>query len=786
MKKSNLSVLLFLLFFELFSFSAILYSQCPQGYSLRDVKCGNKFTSKCLPDDYNCKDCWVVEWEPCPGKKSGGSWRHSTYALAQADAERDLAGNIFKTCEENPNEWKDKTKWKIYLSDCGGSASNSESSENSLSLQQRIERLKQKLEELIKATFNNSTLGKLYNDLLALRQRLNDGDLTQSEAYLEMQELESSAKMAGVNFSGSAGAGGQSSGSASGSNLPQNGTVGNMTWYRNPNGSYQITLNNTNSPPMNYSAAEAEKIIKKARLISANGGQFNATSHQSLTNSIDSGNGIEQGGTSENVLVGAGQGQSNLNQTNGSDATGPSNGGSASAPSNQYEIPQSGSFGNLAWHRFPNGSYQLTITNDDMSEGMMYSKSEAEAIIRSVIKKYNGRPFNVSSHDDLGAKASSNFNPGFGATNQQSVPNSSPDDATYKALEAELNRIASNGYNVTEADANRLMNLAQGLNYSGADLNRLMQQNQITANPSYFENGNSNFRGSTPNPISPSLNNPNPLNSGFGSNPLNSPLNSYSGTNPHNEVPNINRESGLVMSGISGYGNTNETLSNSAGSIQMNQMSDRFKQISESNLSLQDKGFEMMREASTYSDLPTNITGSALGLGVAIAGAVQEQKEKEAAAEAARLKRYEEHLKFKSRDTILSKESLKWPSALHKSSTVFLFLIGWSNLDYERFEFFVSDVIPIQKNADGSWPFKDKVEESIYKNATYISNKKVVGFFASADQAYNYLESLINTLKKTDLKKITTIQVKQPENSKPTMNQSPSAPSNSSEDFWNN
>lgn len=248
----------------------------------------------------------------------------------------------------------------------------------------------------------------------------------------------------------------------------------------------------------------------------------------------------------------------------------------------------------------------------------------------------------------------------------------------------------------------------------------------------------------------------------------------------------MNRESRLVMSGISGYGNTNETLSNSTGSIQMNQMSDRFKQISESNLSLQDKGFEMMREASTYSDLPTNITGSALGLGVAIAGAVQERKEQEAAAEAARLKRYEEHLKFKSRDSILSKESLKWPSSSQKSTTVFLILIGWSNLDYERFDFFVSDVIPVQKNADGSWPFKDKVEESIYKNATYISNKKVIGFFASPDQAYNYLESLINTLKKTDLKKITPIQVKQPENSKPTIHQSPSAPSNSSEDFWNN
>lgn len=775
-----------------------VYSQCPPGYELRNVKCGEKYTSKCLPVDYKCSNCWTIVWEPCPGKHLGASDSYSTYGRCEEEAQKVLARTWIKTCEEG-EWWGDKTKWKIYLYDCGNGTGGSGNGGSTLTLSQRIELLKQKLSEYLQASFNNSSIGKLYNDLMALKERLSNGDLTQDEAEREIQELELAAKQAGVKLGGS-GSGGSGGGSASGSvaggSLPQNGTVGNMTWYRNPNGSYQLTLNNTNAPPMNYSAAEAEQIIKKGLKITQNGGTFNADSHQALTTFYGSGSANSGSGSSAGSSPGRNTpGVGNISGSSNPDLVGASPVGGNSTSSSEYKIPQTGHFGNLEWYRLPDGSYQLTITNGDQAVGMLYSKSEAESIIRGVIKKYNGRPFNVSSHDDLTAKLNSaGYTSSNSGTSSQGNTNGYSTPPEFRAMENELNRIAANGGNVTESDANRLMNIAQNMNLSESDINRLMQQNQAMLNQlNTAGSGSSGYSGtssySSPNyssgtarssGSSGSLSNPLSGTSGFNS--LNNPLNSYSGGSSYSGSSSGTPGSDLVMSGISGY---NGTSSYSQSSAQMNQMTDRFKQISESNGDLQKKGLQMMQEASRYTDMSTNLTGSAIGLGVVIAGAVQESRERAEAEEKARLKRIEENRKFELRDSILMKESLKWPSSSHKSSTVYLAIIGWTNTDYENFDFYLSDVIPVHKTSDGSWPFKDKVIEGIYKNPVIAKQKKIIGYFNSPDLAYNHLELLINKLKSTNLKKINTIQLKKPATNPQNGLQSQPNQTNHSQDFWN-
>jgi hypothetical protein len=105
----------FLLFiFALFSLITTAQNNCPPGYSQRYVKCHGNFSIKCIPDDYNCKQCWNIEWKKCDGTWNGGLAWHSSYEQCLADGERTKNGTLYHDC---PGELMNKYEYRIYCDD---------------------------------------------------------------------------------------------------------------------------------------------------------------------------------------------------------------------------------------------------------------------------------------------------------------------------------------------------------------------------------------------------------------------------------------------------------------------------------------------------------------------------------------------------------------------------------------------------------------------------------------------------------------------------------------------
>jgi hypothetical protein len=90
---------------------------CPAGYEERTVKCNGKFVKKCLPSNSTCNLCWMVEYPPCPGKKSGGMTMHNSYEKAYQAAMAESAKN-YRTCIGYDNK-----SYTIYTDQCGGAGS---------------------------------------------------------------------------------------------------------------------------------------------------------------------------------------------------------------------------------------------------------------------------------------------------------------------------------------------------------------------------------------------------------------------------------------------------------------------------------------------------------------------------------------------------------------------------------------------------------------------------------------------------------------------------------------
>lgn len=100
------------LLFIAFSVKSVAQMQCAPGYEARQVKCRNSFVVQCLPTNYSCKQCWTLEFEPCPGRKMGGMSMANSYEQA------------LKAARNESSNWKngecvfyDNTQYKIYLDD---------------------------------------------------------------------------------------------------------------------------------------------------------------------------------------------------------------------------------------------------------------------------------------------------------------------------------------------------------------------------------------------------------------------------------------------------------------------------------------------------------------------------------------------------------------------------------------------------------------------------------------------------------------------------------------------
>lgn len=91
--------------FTLFVLNTNAQNNCPQGYEERDVRCSGKIVTKCIPINYNCKDCWDIEWQKCDGSWNGGLAWHSSYEKCLEDAESTKNGNLYHPCPEIMNKY---------------------------------------------------------------------------------------------------------------------------------------------------------------------------------------------------------------------------------------------------------------------------------------------------------------------------------------------------------------------------------------------------------------------------------------------------------------------------------------------------------------------------------------------------------------------------------------------------------------------------------------------------------------------------------------------------------
>src|SRR5438105_9071216 len=85
---------------------------CPSGYELRQVKCNGQLIQKCLPANKTCTLCWIVEYPPCPGTKTGGMTLHNSYQSAEKSAINE-GSEVHRTCS-----FYDNSTYKIYTDDC--------------------------------------------------------------------------------------------------------------------------------------------------------------------------------------------------------------------------------------------------------------------------------------------------------------------------------------------------------------------------------------------------------------------------------------------------------------------------------------------------------------------------------------------------------------------------------------------------------------------------------------------------------------------------------------------
>ncbi len=85
---------------------------CPVGYEEKNVKCNGTTSTQCVPENYACKQCWALHFEPCPGKTSGGENDYSSYEKALEGAQKEPTSWIDGQCY-----FYDNKKYKIYLDD---------------------------------------------------------------------------------------------------------------------------------------------------------------------------------------------------------------------------------------------------------------------------------------------------------------------------------------------------------------------------------------------------------------------------------------------------------------------------------------------------------------------------------------------------------------------------------------------------------------------------------------------------------------------------------------------
>jgi len=104
-------VIIIILLFQ--SMPHFAQNNCPAGYTAREVKCNGQITIQCVPDDYKCESCWVVEYPPCPGRTFPQKSTYKTYERALAESQKPS----HNWQSDGSCLWWDDRSFKIYFED---------------------------------------------------------------------------------------------------------------------------------------------------------------------------------------------------------------------------------------------------------------------------------------------------------------------------------------------------------------------------------------------------------------------------------------------------------------------------------------------------------------------------------------------------------------------------------------------------------------------------------------------------------------------------------------------
>ncbi|MBL7829458.1 MAG: hypothetical protein JNK41_00410 [Saprospiraceae bacterium] len=122
------------------SITSYAQSDCPPEYELRSVECDGKISSQCIPENYTCKSCWIMEY----AYRNTGSFENSAYGHtggSYAECEQIHAKDIEEDSHRNPNNHPafDPSIYRIYLSSSKFCKSRSASEELSLKINSLID-----------------------------------------------------------------------------------------------------------------------------------------------------------------------------------------------------------------------------------------------------------------------------------------------------------------------------------------------------------------------------------------------------------------------------------------------------------------------------------------------------------------------------------------------------------------------------------------------------------------------------------------------------------------------
>ena len=253
MKKVSLVIIVIL-------YNLLGHSQntCPAGYTERDVQCNGQITKRCVPENFNCSKCYILEFAPCPGKNGGSKWGYNSYERASSAAKSETSNWKDGKCI-----FYDNKNYKIYIDDskfCSNSISNTNKGGTKFnfiffnSVMKLVNDLKEKIARIRQSYDDFPTVDRAEPGLIGYLKFIKDAEEVANKAKAKaleyqrqpMQEIEDALKSTVVelnNYNSQANQKITALQSGNKNNNDQNKTSGTFdggTWKKLPNGMYEV------------------------------------------------------------------------------------------------------------------------------------------------------------------------------------------------------------------------------------------------------------------------------------------------------------------------------------------------------------------------------------------------------------------------------------------------------------------------------------------------------------------------------------------------------------------